>query len=354
MAVICQAQQVSFIPPTGAVSLIGDMTDWQRRPPIPVVDGQAITLRMPRNAWIEYAWLSATGEPFADPDNPTQSLNPWWSYPRVAEVGSYPQHLLWQQVQGMQLTKMQKGHISRQTWEGRVFEGTRRLVIYTPPNYAGEALPVYYVQDGVAFYRTGKLADLMDTALALNLVDKAAFIFVEPLDRNNEYYLNNDYLHFLQDEVFPRVEGELLHLSERGLWGASLGGLKSLYLGSHHPELFSRVVSHSGAFIAHPKQRQALKIDTTTAGEWLLEQLQKNPPRHLKTSLDSGVLEWLCGPNRRMAALFAEQGLEHQYREYASGHNWVTWRQALAEALLYMQGKQEVTNTANANIGKPQ
>ena len=39
-----------------------------------------------------------------------------------------------------------------------------------------------------------------------------------------------------------------------------------------------------------------------------------------------------------MAALLADQGIAHQYREYTSGHNWVTWREALPEAFLYMQG----------------
>ena len=39
-----------------------------------------------------------------------------------------------------------------------------------------------------------------------------------------------------------------------------------------------------------------------------------------------------------MAGLFADLGLAHQYREYPSGHNWVTWREALPEAFLYLQG----------------
>ena len=80
-------------------------------------------------------------------------------------------------------------------------------------------------------------------------------------------------------------------------------------------------------------------IDTTTAGEWLLEELSARLPTHLRTSLDTGTLEWLTGPNRRLAGLFADLRLEHQYREYPSGHNWVTWREALPEALLYLQGR---------------
>lgn len=325
------------MPPPGATGLIGDMTDWRKRDPIPVVNGEPVVLNLPRGAWVEYAWVDAAGEAFADPDNDQKSLNPWWPYPRAAVVGQYARHPLWQ---GPDTTS--KGTAHRLTWAGTVFPGTRRAIVYTPHGHNPQhPTPIYYVQDGVAFYRTGKLGDLMDRAVQRGVAGGAVLVFVEPGERNDEYYLNDRYLDFLRQEVFPRVEGELATPAERGLWGASLGGLISLYLGSRHPDLFTRVVSHSGAFIARPGAKYASGvIDTTTAGEWLLDQLKQNPPTHLKTSLDSGVMEWLTGPNRRMAALFADQFLPHQYREYPSGHNWVTWREALPEAYLYMQGHE--------------
>lgn len=336
MAVSIDGQTAIFSPPAGAVGLIGDMTDWKKRPAIPVQAGQDIRLTLPRGAWVEYAWLDAAGEAFADPDNDQKSLNPWWPYPRAAVVGEYARHPIWQMPEATQ-----QGTSHRLTWDGEVFPGKRRVIVYLPHGYQlGQAIPVYYIQDGVAFYRTGKLGEVMDRAVQAGLATGAALVFVEPIDRNEEYYLNDRYLDFLQQEVFPRVEGELVTPSERGLWGASLGGLISLYLGSEHPEMFSRVVSHSGAFIARPGAKYDNGvIDTTTAGEWLREQLEKSPPTHLKTSLDTGTLEWLTGPNRRMAALFADQFLDHQYREYPSGHNWVTWREALPEAFLFMQGQ---------------
>ncbi|WP_424950376.1 alpha/beta hydrolase [Deinococcus sp.] len=327
-----------FTPPPGAVALIGDLTDWKKRPALPVVDGRPLTLRLPRGAWVEYAWLDAEGRPFADPDNGRRSLNPWWPYPRAAVIGEYAQHPL-----SLDARSVPFGHARRLSWEGAVFPGRRRAIVYTPAGYdPARTYPVYYVQDGVAFYRTGKLGELQDRALATGLITPAVLVFVEPGERNEEYYLNDRYLDFLVQEVWPRVEGEYSvsrAATGRGLWGASLGGLISLYLGSKHPDLFGRVVSHSGAFIAHPDGRQGGEINTTTAGEWLRATLESAPPRHLQVSLDTGTLEWLTAPNRRMAAALADLGIEHQYREYQSGHNWVTWRAALPEALLYMQGQ---------------
>lgn len=334
MSVSVAGQTVTFTAPPGATGLIGDMTDWRKRAPLPARPGEALRLTLPRGAWVEYAWVDAAGEPFADPDNAQKSLNPWWSYPRAAVVGEYARHPLWQRPE-----TTRPGTAHRLSWDGEVFAGKRRAVVYVPHGFdPATPAPIYYVQDGIAFYRTGKLGEVMDRAVEAGLATGAVLVFVEPAERNEEYYLNDRYLDFLTAEVFPRVEGVYATPSVRGLWGASLGGLISLYLGSRHPELFGRVVSHSGAFIARPGALRDGVIDTTTAGEWLREQVQAAPPRHLKTSLDTGTLEWLTGPNRRMAALFADQFLDHQYREYPSGHNWVTWREALPEAFLFMQG----------------
>ncbi len=337
MAVSVTGTRVTFTPPPGAAALIGDFTDWDKQPPIEVVGTQPVTLTLPRGAWAEYAWLGTDGQPFADPDNPQKSLNPWWTYPRAAEVGHYLQHPLWAGE-----APRERGTAHRLSWDGAVFAGKRRGYVYTPPHYDPALMyPVYYVQDGVAFYRTGKLGELLDRALAQGLITPAVLVFVEPLDRNDEYYLSDRYFDFLVSEVLPQVETGFSvrrDAAGRGLWGASLGGLISLYTAWQHPDWFGKVISHSGALIASPEGRRGQRIDTTQAGEWLLEQLRLKPPHHLQLSLNSGTLEWLLAPNRRMAALLQDLGVRHQYREYPSGHNWVTWRQALPEALLFMQG----------------
>lgn len=336
-----RGQSLILIPPAGAVALIGDHTDWERRSLLPVRAGEPLTLRLPRGAWFEYAWLDAQGQPFADPEG-LATVNPWYAHARAAEIGQWAEHPLWQGPMP------ELGTAHRLAWDGRVFAGRRRATLYLPRSYqAGQPLPVYYVQDGVAFYRIGRLAELLERAIAAGQARPAALVFIEPNDRNAEYYLNDDYLPFLVDEVMPRIEGQLaaaawggtVEAAERGLWGASLGGLISLYLGATQPELFGRVVSHSGAFIARAGAKDAQgKVDVMEAGEWLLGQIEAAPPRHLTVSLDTGLLEWLTAPNRRMAAALADSGVDHQYREYAGGHNWVTWRQALAEALLFQLG----------------
>lgn len=336
MAVHVSGRFVTFTPPQGATALMGDMTNWERKPVLETTG--PITLEFPRNSWIEYAWIDASGKPFADPDNPQKSANPWYAYARAVEVGQYFHHPLLEPVPGVP-----EGKVERLAWEGGVFPGTRRAYVYTPPGYdAALEYPGFYVQDGVAFYRTGKLTELMDRMLHLGRIRPAVLVFLEPQDRLHEYYLNPRYGEFLALEVLPRIEAAYSVRRDpagRGLWGASLGGLISLYLALEQPELYGAVVSHSGAFIAHPDQLEQAKPNTVTAGEWLLERLNQLEPRDLSLSLDTGTLEWLAAPNRRMAAAVQDLGLKHQYCEYSSGHNWVTWKNALPEALEWVLGK---------------
>lgn len=336
MAFEVLGQKVRFFPPAGAVALTGDFTDWHRSEAIPLAEGY-LELEFPRNSWVEYAWIGEDGKPFADPDNPQKSLNPWWNYPRAIQLGTYDLHRVLKQMNSKK--DVPAGLVHRHAWEGTVFSGTRRAYVYTPPNYdASQKYPVFYVQDGVAFFRTGRLGEIADLLISEGRIKPAVFVFLEPNDRTIEYYLNDEYYTFLSSEVFPLVESTYSVRTDaegRGMWGASLGGLISLYTTSKYPEVFRHVVTHSGAFLAEPGR---VDYDAYEAHPWLMDHLQANPPAHLHISMDTGTIEWLCAVNRKMAALLQELQIPHQYREYQSGHNWVTWRNAIPEAMLYILG----------------
>lgn len=101
-----------------------------------------------------------------------------------------------------------------------------------------------------------------------------------------------------------------------------------------HPERFPKVLALSPALKAHPGG-----MDAYQDKEWLLERFAE-AERLPRVYLEVGLLEWLLGPNRRLAALFADKKVPHAYRERPSGHNWVTWKQALAPGLRYLLGPQ--------------
>jgi len=303
---------VTFFPPEGAAALVGDFTDWERNPiPLP----GPLTLEFPEGAYVEYAFLDAKGRPFPDPDNPEKADNPWWTYPRAVRL---PGHRFEAPPEPLLEPKVERHRL-----------GERRFYVAE----TGDAPKATLVaQDGVAFYRTAGLHKVAQALLEEGHIPPVRLVFVEPIDRNREYRFSEAYeaeFHHLLGEV-ERTYGPL---GELVLVGASLGGLFSLWQAWRHPGRFAKVLALSPALKAHPGGQDAY-LDQ----EWLLERYAeaKALPR---VYLEVGLLEWLLGPNRRFAALLADRKAAHAYRERPSGHNWVTWKQALAPGLRYLLGE---------------
>jgi enterochelin esterase family protein len=331
--------RVRFTAPDGATALIGDFTDGTDRP-IRLEAGSSLTLEFPRGAYVEYAFLDTNGQPFADPTNPGKAQNPWYTYFRAVTLPGYAPNPLRDALENAP-----RGKVERISWAGKVLSGTRRAYVYTPPDLKPDrTYPVFYVQDGVAYYRTGKLNAVLDNLLHLRRVHPAVLVFLEPNDRTQEYFFNPAYLEFLMLEALPQIESRypVSHeANQRGLWGASLGGLASLWTAFQHPDMFGHVVTQSGAFQGQPGRpykRANLRFgnDPHDTHEWLLEQIQSSHASALRISQDCGQLEWLIATNRRIAAALWDRGYTHQYLERPSGHNWVTWRDTLSDHLEYM------------------
>jgi enterochelin esterase-like enzyme len=322
---------VTFTAPFGSSALIGDFTDGLDRP-IPLLAGQSLTLEFPKASFIEYAFLDADGKPFADPENLVHAQNPWYTYGRAVVLEGFTPHPMRDLLDGATTGKTES--IS---WAGNIFPGTRRAYVHLPANFdSSRTYPVFYVQDGVAYRRTGKLGAVHDNLVYLGKIKPAIFVCLEPADRTLEYFLNDAYLEYLLAEVIPEIESRYpvaRDAAGRGLWGASLGGLIAMYAALKHSDRFSRVVTQSGAFQGVPGTVYARR-----APEWLLDQFTDLPRLPLRVSMDCGQLEWLLGANRRFAAMLFDQQYPHRFAERPSGHNWVTWRDGITDHLEFMLG----------------
>lgn len=310
---------VTFYPPEKARYLVGDFTDWERRP-LPIE--QPLTLEFPAGAYVEYAFLDEQKQPFPDPDNPHKAQNPWWSYPRAIELPGFRYTAPHQPSRPVE--------VHRHRLESRAFGTTRRYYVYNPSSPAQATL---YVQDGVAYYRTAKLAEVAQGLLEQGEVKPLRIVFIEPEDRRSEYWFNSLYEQHLLDEIIPAVEASYGSTPEKGLMGASLGGLVSIWLALRHPSLFQKIATQSACLTASPSGG-----DSFTDPEWLTEQYLASPALPLRFYCETGQIEWLLAPNRRFAAMLADKGYPHAYLERPSGHNWMTWRQGLAPALVYLFG----------------
>jgi enterochelin esterase family protein len=322
-------RHITFTAPANATHLIGDFTDDTDRP-VPLEAGESVTLEFPPRAYVEYAFLNASGKRMADPSNDFGGDHPWYKEYRAVALAGYVSNDVSQPLEGVV-----SGKTESLSWTDSLLPGTRRAYVHLPANLEPDrTYPVFYVQDGVAYRRTGRLGAALDNLVYQGHIEPAVLVFLEPANRTEEYFFNPLYPRFLLDEVLPRIEAHFpvsRDAAFRGLWGASLGGVASLWTAMQHPDVFGRVVTQSAAIQGQPGKKYA-----RGATEWLLEQFKTLETLPLRISMDCGQLEWLLGANRRFAATLWDNRYAHQYLEHASGHNWVTWRDGVGAHLEWM------------------
>ena len=318
--------KLTIVIPPWARHIVSDLTDMERNPhPVDAGKVSSFTLTLPDDVYFEYAFLDEGGEMRSDPENSQRADNPWYKEASAVTGPAYrpdPYASPSQEAEGA---------VKRHRLASQLLGETRRIITYTPTGHESAELPAVYLQDGVAYYRTGRLADVLEALLADSLVRPAHLVFIEPTDRSREYRYNPDYRRFIVEELVPFVEGELAVSGERVAMGASLGGLMSASLGIHHPELFGTVVSQSGAFMGSPEEPDFYEGKTS----WLLEQLEAGEGKGLRWHLQTGTLEWLHDVNRRAAEALEAGGYVYTYAERNAGHNWVNWRNGLSRALRF-------------------
>lgn len=329
MAVQVAGKRVTFTAPSNSSAIIGDFTDDTDRP-IALLAGESVTLEFPAKAQIEYAFLNASGQRMADPDNPAGANHPWYKEYRSVSLAGFAAPLEPDPL-------APQGRTASLSWVSTRLSGTRRAYVHLPHGYdSSKSYPVFYVQDGVAFRRTGRLGALHDSLVWQGRISPAIFVFLEPHDRVKEYFFNPRYPEYLLLEVLPRIEDQFAvskDRASRGLWGASLGGLASLWTAMQYSDTFGRVIAQSSAIQGQPGQAYQ-----RGAVEWLLGEYRAAPLLPLEISIDCGQLEWLLGANRRFAAELFDKGYQHQYLEHPSGHNWVSWRSGMAAHLEWLLG----------------
>jgi len=316
--------RVDLRAPAWATHLLSDLTDWRKAP---LAVGDMAPFDLPDDAYFEYAWQDADGQYRRDPDNPNPGLNPWWKFASHLTGPDYRPDR-WVVASGVR----PQGRLLRLRVPSARFAGERQVLIYTPGSLAEAELPVIYFLDGKAFYGWGRICQVLDRLLAAGEIAPAHFVFLTPGQRTVEYAFNDDYLDHMVTEVLPTVEKRIRCDGYRTAWGASLGGLCSAHLAWAYPEEFQQVVSQSGSFLFSPD----MDFDFPFAGsESFCKKVATEGPRPVAWHLACGTLEWLHGSNIRLADALGGQGARVQYLTRNAGHNWVNWRNGLADGLRF-------------------
>jgi enterochelin esterase family protein len=218
----------------------------------------------------------------------------------------------------------------------------RRVWTYAPAGYEDLAgLPVVVLLDGEMWGPELGVATLLDNLIADGLLPPLVALMPDSLDsdtRRDELTCDDRFVDYLARELLPWAAGRwpVTHDPSRTvIAGQGLGGLMSAYAALRRPERFGSVLVQSGAF-----WWPTSAVDSTRGDEWLADRIRATRRRPVRFRLSAGLQEWALLPaNRRLRDALRAKGYDVNYREINGGHDYVCWRDELAEGLVAMLGR---------------
>ncbi len=302
------------------VRLAGDFTGWQSRGAILQNVGEnlkAAVLDFPAATRAEYK-LIVDGKWISDPLNPNKLDNGVGGENSVFTMPAY-QPTSWDKEDKFSIAKIEEIEIDSKIY------GKRMVKIYQPIVNSNEKifLPTLYFQDGSDYINRAKAVQTQENLVKAGKIKPFIMVFVDPKERTKEYWATDDYAKFLATEVVPVIDKQYNTIKSRdgrAILGASLGGITSVHTALKYPEIFSRIGGQSSSFWVDNERivEELEKLDGTTKFVFYF---------------DDGTLEG-TGDTRRVNVMLRGKGFDVTYVEGETGHNWTSWRDRLAEALV--------------------
>jgi enterochelin esterase-like enzyme len=327
-----EGPQVNFIyygPQARQVELTGEFNQWGR-------DGQAIpmtplgtsgffyhSLQLSEPTRLEYKFI-VDGNWQLDPFCPNQVDNGLGDSNSYFIVGDFhePPELQW-------VGDIPHGRVEQFEFSSKRLDNTRRVYVYLPAAYDNERdrrFGSLYVHDGGEYLERAKMANVLDNLIAEGQIPALVAVMVDPVNRMEEYWANDRYLEFLCSELMPEIEERYRTAADRkarGVMGASLGGLISVYAALSRPELFSLVAGQSSALMIEEQKLTSMVQSTRRASFRFYFDVGKYEPRFIPA-------------HESFIGLLKKKRWQTLYQELPGGHNWTSWRAHLKDLLIFL------------------
>ncbi len=221
-----------------------------------------------------------------------------------------------------------------------VFGDVRPLSIYLPARFRDtRRYPLLIVHDGIDYQRFASLTTVLDNLIERLEIPPLIAVLTQSPNRVAEYAADDRQPAFLVDELLPLLQQEFPLLDDprdRGLMGASFGGVASLHAAWRRPGHFGKLLLQSGsfAFTDIGEHGRGPLFDPVVR---FVNEFRESPgPREEQIFLSCGVYESLIHYNRAMLPLLAEAGADVRLIEAQDGHNWENWRDRLRDGLTWL------------------
>lgn len=304
---------------------------------IPNTDAFFLTIELPYAARLEYKFEIRRGENnywIRDPHNHQKAYDPFGSN-SVCTMPGYEQPL-WSKED----PRSRKGRLETFMLPNQAYGDEREITVYLPNEHRQrKTYPLLICHDGHDYRKYADIIPILDNLIHRHEVMPLIVAFTNGVNRNPEYGANPQQAQFLVEDLLPALENRYSiapGAQNRGLMGASFGGVSSLYTAWKYPGVFERLLLQSGSFAF-------TDIGTHGKGDlWdpvvdFVNQLRKDTSNiRGRVFMSCGIFESLIYYNRSLAPLLQRDGIQFQYEESQDGHTWINWRDHLRKGLSWV------------------
>jgi enterochelin esterase-like enzyme len=236
-----------------------------------------------------------------------------------------------------------KGKVTKSEFQSELLHNERPVWIYTPTNFESlKTYPLLVIMDGESYTSLIPMPTILDNLIAAGAIPPVTAVLIGngPDDaRDREMSCSKAWSEALVGEVLPwlRLQQGLRFQNENTvIIGDSLTGLAAACAAHDHPGTFPKVISQSGSYFRAPVGEEP---------EWLARHIATEPAIPVQFYLEVGLLETASIPSRDPSMLTASRHLRDvllakgnraHYVERFSGHEHVSWRATIGDALIDM------------------
>lgn len=235
----------------------------------------------------------------------------------------------------------------------------RQVLVYTPPGFAakGPAYPLVVMFDADAAIANLGIPIVLDELIATRRIPAVVALLVGNADRSKELPGNPAFADLVALDLVPWVRRSYHTTSDPRLTvvaGISFGGIAASFAAARHPAVYGNVLSQSGSYWWSP--------DDVDEGEAHAHDYATHPRLPLRVWMEVGTLERgspkrnsdQLGANRHMRDVLIARGYEVSYREFAGGHDYISWRGTIGDGLIALLARPpRFTSAPPASPGKP-
>jgi enterochelin esterase-like enzyme len=263
-----------------------------------------------------------------------------------------------------------EGRVEKQTIKSAIQKIDRPFSVYTPANYKadGPANALLILFDGEDLADEESPLTTLNNLIAASRIPATVAVFVENVPRRRlvDLVANPDFADFMATELVPWIRAHYnvtKNPPQVVVGGYSAGGLAATYVALRHPDVFGNVLSESGAFwwsfehnggICGPRCPESggtggeNSKDATTEGNFLVKEFLARPKLPVRFYLAAGTFETdrqgaggdILETTRHLRDVLLAKGYQVHYRQFAGGHDGLSWRGLFADGLIALLGVQ--------------